>query len=119
MIELAVFDIAGTTVHDGDFADGVRRRASPPDPGDHRRDAREFQPPDARLWTVPGVLDSVATSDEVAHGRPHPDMICHLMASLGIPDPSRVAKVGNTRAELEEGTGAGCGLVIGVTTGSR
>ena len=37
---------------------------------------------------------------------------------LGISDPRRVAKVGDTPADLEEGTNAGCGLVIGVTSGT-
>lgn len=69
-------------------------------------------------WTTPEVIDAVVTSDEVPRGRPHPDMIRHLMAHLGIDDAGRVAKVGDTRVDLEEGTNAGCGLVIGVTTGA-
>ncbi len=69
-------------------------------------------------WRPPAVIDADVTSDEVPRGRPHPDMIRHLMARLGIQDARRVAKVGDTRADLEEGTNAGCGLVIGVTTGS-
>jgi len=69
-------------------------------------------------WDSPGVIDAVVTSDEVVRGRPHPDMIRHLMRRLGISDVLTVAKVGDTRADLEEGTNAGCGLVIGVTTGS-
>ena len=73
----------------------------------------------ARLgWRAPDVIDAVATSDAVPHGRPHPDMIRQLMQRLGVQDPRRVAKVGDTRADLEEGTNAGCRLVIGVTTGS-
>jgi phosphoglycolate phosphatase-like HAD superfamily hydrolase len=40
------------------------------------------------------------------------------MARLGVRDALKVAKVGDTKADLEEGTNAGCGLVIGVTTGS-
>jgi phosphonatase-like hydrolase len=73
----------------------------------------------ARLdWVPPAVIDADVTSDEVPRGRPHPDMIQHLMQRLGIRDARRVAKVGDTRADLEEGTNAGCGLVIGVTTGS-
>jgi phosphonatase-like hydrolase len=73
----------------------------------------------ARLgWRAPDVIDAVATSDEVPHGRPHPDMIRQLMHRLGVQDSRRVAKVGDTRADLEEGANAGCGLVIGVTTGS-
>lgn len=73
----------------------------------------------ARLgWRSPAVIDADVTSDEVPRGRPHPDMIQQLMARLGVRDARRVAKVGDTRADLEEGTNAGCGLVIGVTSGS-
>lgn len=73
----------------------------------------------ARLgWAVPETVDAVVTSDEVPRGRPHPDMVRHLMARLGVADPARVAKVGDTLADLEEGTNAGCRWVIGVTTGS-
>jgi phosphonatase-like hydrolase len=73
----------------------------------------------ARLgWRPPEVIDADVTSDEVPRGRPHPDMIRHLMARLGVEDARRVAKVGDTKADLEEGSNAGCGLVVGVTTGS-
>jgi phosphonatase-like hydrolase len=73
----------------------------------------------ARLgWRCPGVIDAVIASDEVPRGRPHPDMIRLLMARLNITDPRRVAKVGDTRADLEEGANVGCSLNIGVTTGS-
>jgi phosphonatase-like hydrolase len=73
----------------------------------------------ARLgWTAPAVIDADVTSEDVPRGRPHPDMIRYLMKRLGIDNARRVAKVGDTRADLEEGTNAGCGLVIGVTTGS-
>src|SRR5262245_62086467 len=73
----------------------------------------------ARLeWRAPAVIDADVTSDEVPHGRPQPDMIRVLMRRLGVGDPRAVAKVGDTRADLEEGTNAGCGLVIGVSTGS-
>jgi len=69
-------------------------------------------------WHSPGVIDAVVTSDEVPRGRPHPDMILQLMKRLGIQDAARVAKVGDTKADLEEGANAGCGLVIGVTSGA-
>jgi phosphonatase-like hydrolase len=69
-------------------------------------------------WCAPAVIDADVTSDEVPRGRPHPDMIRHLMTRLGIADARRVAKVGDTKADLEEGTNAGCALVIGVITGS-
>jgi phosphonatase-like hydrolase len=69
-------------------------------------------------WRVPETIDAVITSDEVPRGRPHPDMIQSLMSKLGINDARRIAKVGDTRADLEEGASAGCGLNIGVTSGS-
>jgi phosphoglycolate phosphatase-like HAD superfamily hydrolase len=45
-------------------------------------------------------------------------MIWRLMTQLGVTDPKRVAKVGDTRADLGEGAAAGCGLNVGVTTGA-
>jgi phosphoglycolate phosphatase-like HAD superfamily hydrolase len=46
-------------------------------------------------------------------------MIHELMRHFGITDPAHVAKAGDTPADLEEGTNAGCGLVIGVTNGTH
>jgi len=40
------------------------------------------------------------------------------MQLTGVTDASRVAKVGDTASDLQEGIAAGCGLVIGVTTGA-
>jgi phosphoglycolate phosphatase-like HAD superfamily hydrolase len=45
-------------------------------------------------------------------------MIQYLMAKFGISDVKRVAKVGDTIADLEEGFNARCGLNIGVLTGA-
>jgi phosphonatase-like hydrolase len=69
-------------------------------------------------WHSSAVIDADVASDEVPRGRPFPDMIRLLMSRLGITDPRRVAKVGDTKADLEEGANAGCGLNIGVTSGS-
>lgn len=69
-------------------------------------------------WERNELIDASVTSDEVKRGRPHPDMIQRLMLKLGVTDPRRVAKVGDTPADLLEGKNAGCGLVIGVTQGS-
>jgi phosphoglycolate phosphatase-like HAD superfamily hydrolase len=46
-------------------------------------------------------------------------MIFEAMRDLGVQDASRVAKVGDTPSDLEEGNAAGCGLVVGVTGGSH
>ena len=41
------------------------------------------------------------------------------MSLCGISIAAAVAKVGDTPADLLEGTAAGCGLVIGITSGSH
>jgi phosphonatase-like hydrolase len=69
-------------------------------------------------WEQHGLLDTSVTSDEVAKGRPYPDMIFRAMELTGVTDVESVAKVGDTLSDLEEGTAAGCGWVIGVTTGA-
>ncbi len=70
-------------------------------------------------WSDRKLVDITVTSDEVPRGRPHADMIVKAMRELGITDAGRVAKVGDTPSDLQEGTAAGCGLVIGVTAGSH
>ncbi len=70
-------------------------------------------------WASHRLLDSTMADDEVQQGRPHPDMIQALMERIGIADPARVAKVGDTAADLIEGQNAGCGLIVGVTGGSQ
>ncbi|WP_165228585.1 phosphonatase-like hydrolase [Aquisphaera insulae] len=70
-------------------------------------------------WERGGLIDASLCSDEVPRGRPHPDMIRRLMADLGVGDPRSVAKVGDTPADLQEGTAAGCGRVVGVLNGTH
>lgn len=70
-------------------------------------------------WAESPLIDATICSDEVDRGRPHPDMIFALMHRLSIADALRVAKVGDTPADLEEGSRAGCGLVVGVTGGTH
>jgi phosphonatase-like hydrolase len=69
-------------------------------------------------WERDDLIDASVTSDEVDCGRPRPDMIRLLMMKLGVADPRRIAKVGDTPADLLEGRNAECGLVIGVTRGA-
>lgn len=69
-------------------------------------------------WEDRNLIDCSVTSDEVERGRPFPDLIVKAMQLTGVKDPSRVVKVGDTVSDLEEGHAAGCGLVIGVTTGA-
>lgn len=69
-------------------------------------------------WIEKGLIDFTVTSDEVENGRPHPDMVFKAMEQLGIQDASEVGKVGDTPSDLNEGTNAKCGLVIGVLSGA-
>jgi phosphonatase-like hydrolase len=72
-----------------------------------------------RLGWDEAVIDGAISSDEVENGRPFPDMVFHHMKTFGIEDPKRVAKVGDAPADLNEGTNAGCGFVIGVLSGTH
>ncbi len=69
-------------------------------------------------WQTNGLIDGSITSDEVENGRPHPDMIFKAMKLANVTDAKRVAKVGDTLSDLGEGTSAGCGYVIGITSGA-
>ena len=64
------------------------------------------------------LLDATVSSEEVSNGRPAPDMIYHLMQSVGVKETSYVAKVGDSAADIQQGRKAGCGMVVGVTSGS-
>ena len=64
------------------------------------------------------LIDRVICSDEVTHGRPHPDMIKALMDDLSIVSSEAVLKIGDTEVDVEEGRNAACGIVVSVTTGA-
>ena len=78
--------------------------------------------------TRDAVLDALAWRDEIdlalspvdaGRGRPAPDMIVTAMARLGVDDARAVAVVGDTVSDLESGTAAGAGAVIGVLSGAH
>ena len=69
-------------------------------------------------WDNVPFIDEVICSDEVPEGRPHPYMIEKLMQKLNISNAEDVAKIGDTKVDIEEGKNAGCGIVVGVTTGA-
>lgn len=69
-------------------------------------------------WNTPDIIDIVICSDEVPDGRPQPYMIQHIMQQMNVADSKAVAKVGDTKVDVEEGRNAGCGLVVSVTTGA-
>src|SRR5205085_449020 len=54
-------------------------------------------------WTGTRVIDFSVASDEVAHGRPAPDLILESMRRAGVVSPQQVAKAGDTPADLLEG----------------
>jgi phosphonatase-like hydrolase len=64
------------------------------------------------------TVDCLVASDDVAHGRPYPDMIQKIMQELNIDSAEKVAKVGDTEVDINEGFNTGCKYVIGVTTGA-
>lgn len=70
-------------------------------------------------WERDGLIDGSITSDEVARGRPHPDMIHALMERLGVSNPTQVLKAGDAPADVEEGRNVGCGWIVAVTSGAH
>lgn len=64
------------------------------------------------------LIDASVSSDEVAQGRPQPDMIFKAMELLNIKDINTVAKIGDTEVDIQQGKSAGCKFVIGITTGA-
>jgi phosphonatase-like hydrolase len=72
---------------------------------------------DALAWH--GEVDLALSPADVGRGRPAPDLVLGAMARLGIDDPARVVVVGDTVSDLEAGTAAGAGAVIGVLSGAH
>lgn len=64
------------------------------------------------------LVDHAISAAEVSRGRPAPFMVHRLMEMAGVTDVARVAKAGDTVNDVLEGRNAGCGLVIGVTSGA-
>jgi phosphonatase-like hydrolase len=66
-----------------------------------------------------GLVDLALSPADVGRGRPAPDMILGAMDRLAVADPAAVAVVGDTVSDLEAGTAAGAGAVIGVLSGAH
>jgi phosphonatase-like hydrolase len=69
-------------------------------------------------WGTAGI-DAVVCGDEVVAGRPAPTMIFEAMRRTGIVDPAGVMVVGDTVLDLQAGSAAGAGWVVGVTSGAH
>lgn len=66
-------------------------------------------------WTA--MFDANVCSDDVPRGRPAPEMIFRVMQMCNISGAAQVMAVGDTPLDLQAGTAAGCGAVVGVLTG--
>ena len=66
-----------------------------------------------------GEIDLALSPADVGRGRPAPDMILGAMDHLGVAEPDAVVVVGDTTSDLEAGTRAGAGAVIGVLSGAH
>lgn len=65
------------------------------------------------------ALDAVVCGDDVAQGRPAPDLIFKAMAKTAVADARRVMAVGDTVLDLRAGRNAGAGWVVGVLSGAH
>lgn len=72
-----------------------------------------------RVGTAQTTIQASIASDEVANGRPAADMIHRAMELLGVTEPNRVVKIGDTPSDLEAGKNAHCGLTLAVTNGTH
>lgn len=74
-------------------------------------------------WTVgtgpEDTVDLVVTADDVAAGRPAPDLVHHAMEVFGIEDPQQVLSAGDTELDLLSGTNSGARYVVAVSTGAQ
>jgi phosphonatase-like hydrolase len=76
--------------------------------------SREVVDRQADTW-----VDFSITSDEVAQGRPAPDMIFRAMQHFGLTDPKQVVNIGDTPSDLASGKAAGCYFSLGLTNGTH
>ena len=65
------------------------------------------------------VVDAIVCGDEVARGRPAPDLIVRAMERTGIADPQCVVNVGDTVLDLQAGYNARVRWNVGVLSGAH
>jgi phosphonatase-like hydrolase len=66
-----------------------------------------------------GMADAVVCGDDVAHGRPAPELIFRAMKLAGTSDAQRVVNVGDTVLDLRAGSNAGVRWNVGVLSGAH
>lgn len=74
---------------------------------------------DKMKWNIGKEYDILVAADDVALGRPNPDMILEAMMKLDVQNEEFVLKAGDSIIDIEEGKNANCGVTIGVTTGAH
>lgn len=62
------------------------------------------------------LFDAIVCGDEVAAGRPSPDLIVSVMEKVGVIDPENVISAGDTVVDVESAKSAGV-TSVGVLTG--
>ena len=73
----------------------------------------------ARLRWQAGLFDAHVCGDDVPVGRPAPFMVFLAMERAGVHDAHSVVAVGDTPLDLQAGSNAGAGGVVGVLTGTH
>jgi len=68
-------------------------------------------------WT--DTLDAVVCDDDVAQGRPAPDLILEAMQRTKTKNVAHVVAVGDTTADLNAAQHAGVGCAVGVLSGAH
>lgn len=72
-------------------------------------------------WLRDGLVDISVSVDDIPGeiGRPAPFMLYHAMTRLNVQTIREVIKVGDTPADMLEGSNAGCRGIVGVLSGPR
>ena len=70
-------------------------------------------------WVSGQAIDDLVTASDVPRNRPAPDMILEAMRRTNVTQSSKVAKVGDSAIDIEEGQNAGCLVTLGITTGAQ
>jgi phosphonatase-like hydrolase len=68
-------------------------------------------------WREGETVDTVVCTDDVPAGRPAPYLVHRAMERTGVWRTAEVLSVGDTVLDLEAGTNAGAGVVVGVLSG--
>ncbi len=72
-----------------------------------------------RIGSKTSIIQASVASDEVARGRPYPDLIERAMVLLNVSNPKAVINIGDTPSDLLSGRAAGVALNLGVTNGTH